>query len=180
MRTVAIVLLLAALSPAGVALAHDHHAHGFTIGRCEARPPVDWGARQDQSRARFVMLTDDRSAEMLLTRDVVAVQLSDRTLRRIDREFERERDEEDGALADAIKGAVLGGVRAMLDHSLACPVRELRDVRLRDGRLELIDRDGHRVFDDLEVDDHDLLECFAPEDARAFVEEFRSLKAHER
>jgi hypothetical protein len=96
------------------------------------------------------MLTEDRAAALVLTRDRVAVQLSDRALRDFDREISREKDDEDGGvIADAIKGAILGSVRALLDHSLECPVEDLRDVRYRDGRLILITEDGDRIFEDL-------------------------------
>lgn len=173
MRTVLVTLMLAALLPAGAALAHDHH---MSIGSCGVREPLDWGARHDQRRARFAMLTDDRGAEMLITREVVALQLSDRTLRKLNRELAREDDDEDGLLAGIIKSAVLGSVRALLDHSLECPLDRLRDVRYRDGRLELIAVDGRHLLEDLKIDDQEVLESFSSADARAFVFEFRRLK----
>jgi hypothetical protein len=180
MRTVAIALLFALLLPAGAALAERHEHHGATVNSLEVRPPAEWGPRHDQSRASFVMLTGDRGAEMLLTRRVVALQFSDRTLRRIDRDFAREREEDEGVIADAIKGAVLGSVRALLDHSVECPLDQLRDVRYRDGRLELVARNGERLFEDLEIDDRTVLESFSPADARAFVHEFQRLKGRDR
>ena len=180
MRTVAITLLLAALLPAGAALAHDRHVHVASVNSHDVRPPVDWGSRHDQRRARFVMLTEDRGAEVLITRDVVAIQLSDRTLRRLDREIAREHDEDEGVIADAIKGAILGSVRALLDHSLECPIADLRDVRYRDGRLILITEDGNRIFEDLNINDHEVLEGFSEHDALAFVREFRRVKERSR
>lgn len=177
MRTAAIALLLATLLPAGAARAEDVH---MNIGSCEVREPLEWGPRHDQSRARFAMLTGNRGAELLLTRRVVALQLSDRTLRKLDRELARDRDRDEGVIAGAIKGAVLGSVRALLDHSVECPLDELRDVRYRSGRLELITMDGDRVLDDLKIDDQPVLESFSPADARAFVHEFRRLKDGDR
>jgi hypothetical protein len=179
MRTATLTLLLAALLPAGAALAHDHHVN---IGSCEVRAPLEWGARHDLARARFAILTEDRAAALVLTRHVVAVQLGDRVLRDLDREIARERDkdDEDGLLASIIKGAVLGGVRELLDHSLACPVEDLRDVRYRDGRLILITEDGERIFEDLDINDHNVLEGFSEPDAQAFVREFRRVKERSR
>jgi hypothetical protein len=176
MRTAAIALLLATLLPAGAARAHDHHVN---LGSCEVREPLQWGARHDLARARFAMLTEDRATALVLTRDVVALQLSDRTLRDLDRDLERERhgpDDEDGLLARVIKSAVLGSVRELLDHSLACPIRDLRDVRYHDGRLVLITENGDRVFEDLNVNDHEVLADFSERDALAFVREFRRAK----
>ena len=178
MRTAVITLMLAALLPAGAALAHDHHVN---IGSCEVREPLEWGARHDLARARFAMLTEDRAAALVLTRDRVAVQLSDRALRDLDREISREKGDEDGGvIADAIKGAILGSVRALLDHSLECPVEDLRDVRYRDGRLILITEDGDRIFEDLNINDHEVLEGFSEHDALAFVREFRRAKERSR
>jgi len=178
MRTAVITLMLAALLPAGAAFAHDHHVN---IGSCEVREPLEWGARHDLARARFAMLTEDRAAALVLTRDRVAIQLSDRALRDLDREISREKDDEDGGvIADAIKGAILGSVRALLDHSLECPVEDLRDVRYRDGRLILITEDGDRIFEDLNINDHEVLEGFSEHDALAFVREFRRAKERSR
>ncbi len=177
MRRTALILLLAMVLPAGAAFAHDHARHSSTmeVGRIES--PASWGRRHELGRTRCAMLTRDGSAVLLLTRDRVAVQLSDRTMRQIDREL-REEDEgdDDGVLAEVIRGAVMGSVRAMLNHSVECPIADLDDVRYRGGRLELITADGGRLFEDMQVDDRDLLESFWPADARAFVGSFHRLK----
>ena len=177
MRAAVMTLLLAALLPAGAAFAHDHD---LNIGSVEVREPLEWAARHDLARARFAILTEDRAAALVLTRDVVAVQLSDRTMRKLDREMSRERDQEDNVIADAIKSAILGSVRSLLDHSLECPIEDLRDVRYRDGRLILITEDGDRIFEDLEINDHYVLEGFTEHDALAFVREFRRVKGRSR
>ena len=179
MRTAVITLMLAMLLPAGAAFAHDHH---LNIGSCEVREPIEWGARHDPARARFAMLTEDRAAALVLAHDRVAIQLSDRALRDLDREISREKDkdEDGGVIADAIKGAILGSVRALLDHSLECPIGDLRDVRYRDGRLILITEDGDRIFEDLNINDHEVLEGFSEHDALAFVREFRRAKERSR
>lgn len=180
MRRAALLLFLAVLFPAGVSFAHGHGRHATSFGDCEVAPPAAWGPRHDTGRARYVMATRDGAVELLLTRGRVALQLSDRTMREIDRDMDRELEDEDGVLADAIKSAVIGSVRALLRHSLECPLDELSDARYRDGRLELVTVDGERVFEHVEVDDQDLLESFRPQDARAFVEEFHRLKRGDR
>jgi hypothetical protein len=179
MRTATLTLLLAVLVPAGAALAHDHDV---SIGSCEVREPLEWGARHDLARARHAILTEDRAAVLVLTRDLVAVQLSDRTFRQLDREIasEKDKNDEDGILAQVITSAVLGSVRALLDHSLECPIEDLRDVRYRDGRLILITVDGDHLFEDLTINDHEFLEGFSEHDAQAFVQEFRRAKGHRR
>ena len=176
MRRAVPILLLAMLLSAGAAFAHDHHVN---IGSCEVRGPIEWGARHDLDRARFAMLSEDRAVALVLTHDVVAFHLSDRTFHKLAQEIAHESDDEDGGvIADAIKGAILGSVRALLDHSLECPIADLRDVRYRDGRLILITEDGDRIFEDLNINDHEVLESFSEHDALAFVREFR--RAQER
>jgi hypothetical protein len=173
MRRAVPILLLATLLPAGAAFAHDC---AVSIGPCEVREPIDWGARHDLARARFAMLTEDRAVALVMTRDLVAVQLSDRTFRKLDRKIAKEKDEDDGVIADAIKGAILGSVRTLLDHSLECAIADLRDVHYRDGRLILIAEDGDRIFENLNVNDQKVLESFSEHDALAFVRAFRHAK----
>ena len=175
MRTAVLTLMLALLS-VGAPPAEARSLHLRSIDCSDLSPPLEWGPRHDPGRARFTMVSEDGDVALLLTRRVVALQFSDRVFGKIDREFEREEDEWDGWLEHAIKSAVIGGVRALLNHSLECPLDELRDVRYRDGRLTLITEDGDRIFEDVKCDDQDVLECFASNDARAFVQEFRRLK----
>jgi hypothetical protein len=164
---IAAVLLVAALSIPCAALAHD-----TVVGGCRIERPARLAERHVHDQ-RFAIHTTDRGATLLLTSRVVAVQLSDRVLRRIDREFDRERDEDDdGALGTVIKDAVLGSVRAMLDHSIECPLRHVRDVRWRDGKLAIVTDRGDRLFEGLVVNDEEMLASFSDRDAIAFVEEF--------
>jgi hypothetical protein len=176
MRLAFAALALAALLPAGPALAHD--AHGVRLNRFDCDDPLRWAARHDASRARHAITTEDGKVTLVLTDRVVALQLSDRTMRKLDRELRRERrEDDDGPLGEAIKAAVLGTVRSALDHSAECPLRELRDVRYEDGRLVFVTHDGERLFERIEVDDESVLEAFDPGDAREFVREFHRVRA---
>lgn len=179
MRFAAAFALLALLST-GDALAHERVSINAGDWPC-CNDPVRWSARHDANDARIAITTEDGKVTLLLTREVVAVQLSDRTMRKLDRELrDARREGDDGVLGEAIKAAVLGGVRALLDHSAECPVREIRDVSYAGGRLVITARDGGRVFDGFEVDDDDLLTRFERDDALAFVREFRRVKGARR
>jgi hypothetical protein len=176
MRSVVFTVLAAMLA---FPLSVSARPHALRLGpaiSCDPESPVEWGDRHDLRGARCAVLTQDRAVALVLTRDVVAVELSDRYLRDLDREMDRERDDDDGVIAQAIKDAVLDGVRSVLDHSLECPLDELSDVRYRAGRLELLTRDGGSVFDDLEVDGRRVLESIPEHEARAFVREFHRLR----
>lgn len=182
MKLAVAALALLALLPAGPSLAHEKASIRLNPD-FDCNEPTRWAQRHAAGEARIAITTEDGKVTLLLTDRVVAIQLSDRTMRKLDRELHRARHEDeddDGPLGEAIKAAVIGAVKSMLDHSAECPLRELRDVRYEDGRLEIIARDGDRIFDRLEVDDDDVLESFDARDAEAFVREFHRLKAGSR
>ena len=170
-------LVLLALLPAGSALAHE--TRGVRVNHFGCDEPLRWASRHDARGARFAITTDDGKITLVLTDRVVAFQLSDRTMRKLDRELHRARHEDDdgGVIGEAIKTAVLGTVRSALDHSAECDVRDLRDVRYEGGRLVFVARGGERLFDDFEVDDDCVLEAFDPRDAREFVRQFHRLRS---
>jgi hypothetical protein len=178
MKTAAFAFLLLTLVPAPAALAHRHHA--VVSGLCcqNLDSPVFWASRCDVECARFAITSQNKSVDLVLSRRAVALQLSDRVMHKLDRELRHagDEDEDEGFLADAIKSAVIGGVRALLDRSLQCPLDELRDAEYRHGRLILTSEDGERVFASIEIDDDSVMESFSERDAHAFVREFRRLK----
>ena len=152
---------------------------GFSIGGSD--PNTRWADRCATRDADFVITTEDGAVSLLLVDGVVAMQLSDRSMKKVHRELKDEQNEaEDNAFARAIKSAVLNGVRSLLDHSLECRVRDLRSVSYRNDRLVFVTNDGDRIFEKIEVDDRDALASFSPEDARAFVAEFRRAKNRQR
>jgi hypothetical protein len=86
-------------------------------------------------------------------------------------------DDDSGALGRAIKTAVLSSVRSMLDHSQECPVSRIEKVEYRNDRLVFTTDKGDDLFNDMDVDDRDVMEAFSERDARLFVREFRRVKA---
>ncbi len=167
------------VATATTAPAHDASVslgHGF-----ECKDPMRWADRYDTHTARIVMDNADEEVTLLVTDRVLALQLSDRTMHTVDRELHRkarehDADEDDNALAEALRSAVVGAVRSLLDHSLVCPLDEIRDVRYESGRLVILARDGREVFENIDHDDEDVLASFEPSDARIFVREFHRLR----
>ncbi|HTK30688.1 MAG TPA: hypothetical protein VL332_01900 [Candidatus Saccharimonadaceae bacterium] len=173
------LLVLAALAviPATSALAlADDHCLSSLSADCDA--PAHWAGRHETGRSRLAITTVGGAATLLLTEDVVAVQLSDRTFHKIERKLrdERHEHEEDNALGQAIKEMILTGVTSLLNHSQECDLRDIRDASVDNGRLVLRTRNGRRLFSDVEVDDDSLMESFSAEDALAFVREFYVVK----
>jgi len=140
--------------------------------------PARWADRYDARDARLAITTEGKDAMLIVTDDVVAVQLSDRVLhafRKKSKEVQKEDD--DNVLAQAIKTVVFGSIREILDHSAEVPLRDLRDASYQDGRLVLVASNGEHLFEDTKVNDRLVLADFSEHDARAFVREFQHAKA---
>lgn len=143
---------------------------------CESRSHL--ARRHDTADARIAITTQGGAATLLLTDRVVALQLSDHTFKHVMRSLkEKEYDDDDIVFAAAIKHAVFSTVRAVLDRSAEFPIREIRDVEYRDGRLELLTTNGRAAFRELRIEDtEDTLSGFSEHDALAFVREFHRVK----
>lgn len=138
------------------------------------------GRRRDPRDARIAITTRDDMVALLLTPDVVTMQLTDGGLRQVRRDMREDEDEADGFFAEMVRAAVRGTVETMLKRSVEYPVDELRDVSYRGGRLAFTGMDGEPVFESVNVNDTEVMEGFSDADARAFVREFRRVKAARR
>jgi len=173
MKTAPIGIALLALlawpaGPVPVARACDlFDDHGLTHFR----------AHQNPDDARIAITTRNGKVTLLLNDRYVAFQLSERTLHRVNRELRDAEEDQENAFASAIVTAVTATVRGLIDHSVVCYVRDLRDVSYQDGRLEFRGRNGRLVFDDGEMGDTDVATAFSEHDAQNFIREFRRLKA---
>ena len=181
MKAAAALLLLPLLAvPARAVSAQDHGTRVSVSTGSDDDSPGRIGPRRDPRQARSAIATRDGRVALLLTRDAVAMQLTDRGLRDIGRDMDEDVRDEDGFVAEIIQAAVRSSVATMLKRSVEYPVRELRDVQYRGGRLVFTSEDGERVFENVSVDDTDVMESFSEADARAFVREFHRLKASRR
>ena len=181
MKFASLVLVLLTCLPASNALAREHGSRHCGLCSSCCTSPAHWSSRHDARDARLAITTRDGDATMILDDDVVAVQLSDRVMHRVEREF-RDKQElaEDNPLARAIETAVFSGVRSLLDHSAECSIHDLRDVDYRDGELVFTSERGRHVFNHFEIHNDDLLASFSEHDAQDFVREFRRIKAQTR
>lgn len=171
-----IALVAATPSSPGVALGFD--SPSISTSCCD--PPVRWMPRHDSRDARKAITTESGEAMVVLTDRVVAIQLSDRTIHKMKREFRKERQEDDNVIASAIKNAVMSTVETFLDRSAEVSVRDLKDVSYRDGRLVFTTEKDGEIFQKIDVNDEPMMRRFSDVDARAFVQEFRRVKAKTR
>lgn len=142
--------------------------------------PVRCAARHHADEVRFSIKTNSRDAVLLLTDDVVALQLSDRVLHKLDRKMRDAEGEEDCGLGSVIKTAVLASVRSLLDHSADCDIADVAFADYRDGELILRGQNGERIFANANIDDEEVMRSFSESDARRFVRELRRQMGHTR
>lgn len=170
-RSIALCALLLLPAACGTAAAHDRDHGSIHLDCCN--DPVVWGPRHSTSRADVAITTDDGKVTLILTDDLIAMQFSDRTQRRINHELRDARHEDDdGPLGNAIKSAVISGVHSLLNQSAELAIEDIDDVTYRDGRLVITAYDGSEPFDGASVDDRYVLESFSARDARRFVRAF--------
>lgn len=132
--------------------------------------------------ARLSITTHNRKIDLVLTNRVVAMQLSDHVLHKIDRKMrlEAEDADDDNALGHAIKTAVFSGVRELLDHSATCDIRDIKRADYRDGEIVLVARNGKHLFAKTDFDDENVMADFSASDAREFVRQLRDQMARVR
>jgi hypothetical protein len=133
-------------------------------------------ARDDQ----FAMLTENGAVKLGLTRERVYFEVSEAVRRHVDDKISDEMDETDSRLARSITDAVRRGVQSAMSIDIDFDIDEIRDVDYRGGELVFeFENDEEHGLDNVEIDDEPITRAFAADDARAFVDAFRRVKAGE-
>ena len=130
--------------------------------------------RERTRDARFMIVSRDGQAQLLLMDTTIVAQMTDRGLARLD---SRE-------VTDTIKGTAnrifarmaMGALVPLLDHGIAYHLRDLADAKYADGRLLLLRSNGDEVFRDVEIGKGPLMESFSPGDAKAFATRAREAR----
>lgn len=167
LRSAAFGLALA-LFAAPVAAQHTHsHRGGDDNTRIIERQPL--------RRASSALQTRNGEVALLIVNRTLVMQLTDRGMGQIEREM-REDTEDEGMIARFVGNIVRSGVRSMLDHGIEYPISEIGEARYENGRLLLTNRDGEKIFENVEINDTDVMENFSPNEARAFVARINQLR----
>ena len=152
---------------ASPAVAQRHHRHHDDDTRIISRQPAH--------RASSTLRTRNGEVALLIVDRTLVMQLTDQGLGRVDREI-HEDAKDDGMFARFVSGIVRSGVRTLLDHGIEYPLSEIGEARYEGGRLLLTDRDGDVIFDDVEINDTDVMRSFSPNEARAFAARINQAK----
>lgn len=173
MKSLSILLVAAICLAAQGASAHEHDSHSLFLNTsCD--DPMRLARRHDVDDARFAINTENRKITLLLTNRVVAMQLSDRVMAKIDRKTREADDEDDdNVLGQIIKEAVLTTVRTALNHSAECDLRDIESADYQDGQIIITTRGGERLFSHADIDHEAVMTNFSERDAREFVKELR-------
>jgi hypothetical protein len=157
----ALALLLSAT------LAHaDDKKPGISISFSSEDPRTHLGPRHDPRDARLAITTRDGSTSLLLTHDVVAVQLTDRALANVSTKDD----------AGFLEELIASGVRLAIRKAVEYPIANIRSVEIRDGALVLTNDKNQPVFTEIKVNHTDVLRDFSVADAARFVNAFRAAK----
>ena len=125
--------------------------------------------RQQYDVANAKVRSRDRNVTLLLTDTTLVLQLSQRGMDHIE---EKMRNASDGGLTTKLLARMLGaGVAQLLDHGIAYRLSALREARSEGSRLVLEDRDGHHVFENVEINGTHLLEDLPAADAQRFADD---------
>lgn len=163
MKTFLICVLALSLS-SGTAFAGDI---SISLSMDDSR--TEMGPRHAVRDARTAITSRDGSTVLLLLDDVVAVQLSDAALARLE---ERKDKKEPGFFEELLTA----GVKLAVGKSVEYPIAGIRTVDYRDGALHLTTDRNEPVFKEVKVNGADVLKSFAPADAARFVKAFRAAK----
>lgn len=159
---------LALLLWGGVAVAGE----GISISLSSNDPRAEMGPRYDVRDARLAIRTRDRSATLLLVDDVIAVQLSDAMLAKMESETGKKKKD-----TGFFEELVLAGVRIAVGKSVEYPIAAIRSADYRDGVIRLVNDQNKPVFAELKVNGTEILRDFSSVDAARFVAAVRARKA---
>ena len=153
-------LLLAAAAPATAQLQ--------VSARVPAPDSVAWVvAREPLGVADATLRNRDRTVAVLLNDTTIVLQLTDRGLDRISHDIE---NDSTNGVGGRLLARILGaGVVGLLDHGIAHHLSALRAARVEGTRLVLENREGKRVFADVDVNGRRVMDDFSPAEAERFA-----------
>jgi len=162
------IFALALLLPATAAFAGDKKGISISFGSDD--PHTRLAARHDVRDAKSAITNRDGSVSLLLTDEVVAIQLTDRALARVSTKDD----------ATFLEELVASGVRMAIRKAVEYPIANIRSMEIRDGALVLTNDKNQPVFSEVKVNGTDVLRDFAVSDAARFVNAFRAAKSRQR
>lgn len=160
------------------------------LASCTDEPHVEFDMDDDTTFAgaepnyasddEFAMLTENGAVKLGLTRERVYFEVSQAVRDHVDEEIAEGVEDSDSRLARSIGDAVRRGVQSAMSIDIDFDIDEIRDVDYRNGELVFEFVNGEeQSLDNINIDDEPVTRSFDADDARAFVDAFRRVKAGE-
>lgn len=162
MKTLATCALLVLLSTPALA------KEGLSISLNSDDSRTELGERHELREARAAIVSQDRSVELMLIGDVIAMQLSDRALDQMDSKKEKDKN--------LFEEILLAGVQVAVGKSIEYPVASIKSIDYADGALRIIGADGKPVFTEVKVNGTNVLRDFTRADAVRFANAVRAAR----
>jgi hypothetical protein len=145
----------------------DDGKHGVSITFNSDDPNTVIGPRRNVREAKLAITTKDGSTALLLMNDVVAVQLTDKTIANV-------KAKDDDSILEEL---LASGVQVMLKRAVEYPIAHIRAVELRDGVLTMVNDRNQPLFTDVKINGANVLRSFSPADAARFVNAFHAARS---
>lgn len=132
--------------------------------------------RQSAAQSAFAIVSRDGTAALLLMDTTIVAQMTDHGLARMNSRATT--DTIQGAVSRLLARMALGALQPLFDHGIAYHLRDMRDARYADGRLQLRRaKGGKEVFRDTSIGNTPLMESFTPSDAIEFAKRANAARA---
>lgn len=164
MKTLAMCALALLLTGSTVAAAD------LSISINSDDPKTVVASRHDADDARLAITTRDGNTVLMLVNDAIAVQLSDRAMKKMD-------DKKSAKETNFLEDLLVAGVKLALGKSVEYPLVHLRNVEYRDGALRFTNDQNKPVFSEMKVNGTEVLRDFTAADATRFVNAWRARRA---
>jgi len=123
--------------------------------------------RMDHAHAFSAITTREGSVDLMLTESDLLIQFSDEGLKRINHQINKNPD--DSHFAAVIKSMVSSGVQTLLDRAMKIPLYEISEISYSDGALVIRNREGQKIFEDIDIEGKYVMKDFSRADALQFV-----------
>lgn len=122
--------------------------------------------------AELAISNQDHSVDLLLTDDAIAIQFTENYLKGIAEDIEGSDNSHDSAsFAQIFKEVISKSVHTLLDRAISIPLNEIEQITYENGRIVIINKNNEELFDELEINDKQVMEDFSRRDARRFIAE---------
>lgn len=159
-----LLLIIGMICPGKTAQAQN--SHGINIQNDVSSEITSRFTRGNSAR---LITSRDETVNLVVAESGLAIQFTEKFLDSIDDEIRE--DDSSTLFSEVIISMASSGVRTLLDHAILIPFHELAGAEYSHGRIIITDVHGDELFNQLEINEKQVMEDFSRRDARQFVAE---------